>query len=214
MAFLFREYWPQPKVGELSIFNFGFGADNKSYCWITWNSGDDRHFLQEDYHDNKWTSTWVMDYYDHRGVVEIADVYPKYAFQFWTKYRTTMFEAGKEIIWGGLQNVGDEIINEIKIDAFDSTLGTVGTSGYQRVKFCNQYSLFQTKYGNYNDVIEVEYDQSFGGGKSVGWRAWHARGKGITQIQWRSDGNDLGDPIAAHIFITPGKIVSKYPVLT
>lgn len=214
MAFYFREYWPKPEVGKLNIFDFGYGADGKAYSWITWNSGDDRHFYQEDYHDNKWTSTWCLDYYDWRGVVETADIYPKYPYQFWTRYRTTAFETGKEILWGGVHNVGDSFETVVKIDSRASTKVTIGTTGTQRVKFCNQYSLFKTKYDNYNDVIEIEYDQSFGGGKSAGWRAWHARGIGITQIKWRYDGKDIGDPLPAHILTIPGKIVDKYPVLT
>lgn len=216
MAFYFRDYWAQPLVGELDIFDFGKGADGKAYSWITWNSGDNRHFYQEDYHDNKWTSTWCLDYFHWQGVLETADVYPKYAYQFWTSYRTTTFVTGKEIAWGGLQNVGDEFTVDVQIDPIRSTKVTIGTPGKQRVKFCNQYSLFKTADGkkNYNDVIEIEYDQSFGAGKSAGWRAWHARGIGITQIVWRYDGKDIGDPQVANISTVKGYIKDKYPVLT
>ena len=34
MAFLFRDYWPKPDVGYLSIHNFGNGADGKPYSFI------------------------------------------------------------------------------------------------------------------------------------------------------------------------------------
>lgn len=215
MAFYFREYWPQPAVGELSIFDFGNGADGKPYSWITWNSGDNRHFYQEDYHDNKWTSTWIMDYYDHRGVVETADIYPRYPYQIWTRYRTTAFTPGKEILWGGLHNIGDEFTVDLQIDPIKSTKFELPTPGKQRVKFCNQYSLFKTADGkrNYNDVIEIEYDQTFGS-KTAGWRAWHARGIGITQIVWRWKGSDIGNPFVANIVTKKGYIKDKYPVLT
>ena len=211
MAFLFREYWPQPKVGELSVFDFGFGADGKSYYWITWNSGDDRHYLQEDYHDNKWTSTWVMDYLGEKGVTETADVYPKYPYQFWTSYRTTAFVKGKEIFWGGLQNIGDEFNAPIQIDPIKSRKFEAPTKGNQRLKYVNQYNYFN----GYTDVIELEYDQSFeNGSKSTGWRGWYAREVGVVQINWRYDGKDVGGTIPATVSVVKGKIVNKYPQLT
>jgi hypothetical protein len=210
MAFLFRDYWPQPQVGYLSVHNFGNGADGKPYSFMIWNSGDNRHYYQEDYHDNKWTSTWVIDYLGSKGVTETADIYPRRSYQFWTTYRMTAFVKGKEIFWGGLQNIGDEFNSPIQIDSVASTKFEVGTTGNQRVKFCNQYSLLL----GYNDVIELEYDQSFGSGKAAGWRAWYARGVGIVQIQWRYDGADIGTTIPATVSVVKGNIVNKYPVLT
>ena len=209
MAFLFRDYWPRPIAGNLSIHNFGNGADGKPYSFMVWNSGDNRHYYQEDYHDNKWTATWVMDYLGEKGVTETADIYPRYAYQFWTKYRTTAFVKGKEILWGGIQNIGDEFTVDLMIDPVNSTKFELPTPGKQRVKFCNQYNLFN----GYTDVIEIEYDQTFGN-KTAGWRAWHARGVGIVQIKWRWKGNDIGDPIPATVSVVKGKIVNKYPVLT
>lgn len=209
MAFLFRDYWPRPIVGNLSIHNFGNGADGKPYSFMVWNAGDNRHYYQEDYHDNKWTATWVMDYLGEKGVTETADIYPRYPYQFWTKYRTTAFVKGKEILWGGIQNIGDEFTVDLMIDPVNSTKFELPTPGKQRVKFCNQYNLFN----GYTDVIEIEYDQTFGK-KTAGWRAWHARGVGIVQIKWRWKGNDIGDPIPATVSVVKGKIVNKYPVLT
>jgi hypothetical protein len=210
MAFIFRNYWPQPQVGYLSVHNFGTGADGKPYSFMVWNSGDNRHYYQEDYHDNKWTSTWVMDYLGSRGVTEVSDIYPRYTYQVWASYRTTAFVPGKEIFWGGIQNIGDEFNAPIEIDAFASTKFQAPSKGNQRVKFCNQYNLML----GYTDVVEIEYDQSFNGGKAAGWRAWHARGVGIIQIQWRYDGKDVGGTIPATVSIVKGKIVNKYPVLT
>ena len=211
MAFLFREYLPRPDVDKLSIHNFGIGADGKPYSFIIWNSGDYRHMYQEDYHDNKWTSTWVMDYYGEKGVLETADIYPRRSYQFWTKYRTTKFVYGKEIFWGGLQNIGDEFNAPIQIDPIGSTKFEAPTKGNQRLKYVNQYNYFN----GYTDVIELEYDQSFeNGSKSTGWRGWYVRGVGVVQIQWRYDGKDVGAPIPATVSVVKGKIVDKYPVLT
>jgi hypothetical protein len=151
-----------------------------------------------------------MDYLGEKGVTETADIYPRRAYQFWTTYRTTAFTKGKEIFWGGLQNIGDEFNAPIQIDSIASTKFEVGTPGNQRVKFCNQYNLLL----GYTDVVEIEYDQSFGSGKAAGWRAWHAKGVGIIQIKWRYDGKDIGNTIPATVSVVKGKIVNKYPVLT
>jgi hypothetical protein len=109
-----------------------------------------------------------------------------------------------------MQNIGDEFNSPIEIDAVASTKFQAPSSGNQRVKFCNQYNLLL----GYTDVIEIEYDQSFNGGKSSGWRAWHARGVGIIQINWRYDGKDVGGTIPATVSTIKGRIVNKYPVLT
>ena len=210
MAFLFRDYLPQPKPGFLSVHNFGLGADGKPYSFMVWNTGDNRHFNQEDYHDNKWQATWVMDYLGDKGVLETADIYPRRAYQFWTTYRTTSFVKGKEIFWGGLQNIGDEFNAPIQIDPIASTKFEAPTVGNQRMKYVNQYNLFN----GHTDVIELEYDQSFTGSKATGWRGWYARGVGVLQIVWRYDGKDVGSPVPATVSVVKGKIVNKYPVLT
>jgi len=214
MTFNFADYWPKPSVGYLTINDFGLGADDKPYSWITWNSGDNRHFFQEDYHDGKWMSTWHLDFGDRRGVVETADEYPKFSYQVWTSYRTTKFVSGKEILWGGTQNVGDEFNAPCQIDPLGSTYFTAGTPGNQRVKFCNQYSSYTAINGKqYKNVVEIEYDQTWGS-TTAGWRAFHAKGIGIVEIKWRSNGKDVGKSFGANIVTVKGTIKNKYPVLT
>ena len=213
--FLFSDYWPQPKVGELAVFDFGKGADGLPYSYICWNSGDNRHYYQEDYHDSKWTSTWHMDYFSPRGIIETADEYPKYSYQFWTSYRTTSFYSGKEIFWGGTQKIGDEFNAVCQIDPVSSTKFEAPTIGNQRVKFTALYSSLTTHSGTkYNDVLEIEYDQSWNGGASTGWRGWYARGIGVIRIIWRYKGIDVGQNYDATITTLKGTIKNKYPVLT
>ena len=153
MTFAYKDYWPQPAPGYLSIHDLGKGADGKPYSFIMWNSGDNRHFYQEDYQDNKWSATWVMDYLGVRGVTETADIYPRRSYQFWTTYRTTAFVPGKEIIWGGLGEVGHEFNAPIEIDPIASTKFEAPTRGNQRAKFCNQYNSLL----GYNDVRSEEH---------------------------------------------------------
>jgi hypothetical protein len=213
--FLFADYWSQPKVGELAVFDFGKGADNLTYSYICWNAGDNRHFYQEDYHDDKWTSTWHMDYFSPRGIIETADEYPKHPYQFWTSYRTTSFYSGKEIFWGGTQKIGDEFNIVCQIDQVASTKFEAPIIGNQRVKFVTLYSSVITHSGTkYNDVLEIEYDQSWNGGASTGWRGWYARGIGVIRIIWRYKGIDVGQNYDATITTLKGTIKNKYPVLT
>ena len=215
MTFDFRNYWPNPAPGYLSIFDFDKGADGKPYSFIYWNSGDNRHFYQEDYHDNKWQSTWHLDHYSPAGIIETADEYPKYSYQWWVSYRTTAFKAGKEILWGAIHKVGDEFNAPCQIDSIASTKFEAPTSGNQRVRFVALWKSITTHKGaNYKDVLEIEYDQSWGSKPATGWRAWHAKGIGIVRIIWRYKGIDVGPPFDATVSTVKGTIKNKYPVLT
>jgi hypothetical protein len=213
--FLFSDYWPKPKVGELTVFDFGLGADNLPYSFIMWSKGDGSHYYQEDYHNNKWQSTWYLNYFDKRGILETADDYPKRSYQWWTSYRTVAFSKGKDIIWGGVQDIGDVIEAPCVIDAIRSTKFEAPKVGNQKVSFIKHHDSFTTfdKKFSYKDVVQIAYDQTWDG-KTTGWRAWHAKGIGIVQIVWRYNGNDVGNPISATVTTVKGKIVNKYPVLT
>lgn len=213
--FLFSDYWPKPKVGELAVFDFGLGADNLRYSFIVHSKGDGQHYLQEDYHDNKWQSTWYLNYFDKRGIIETADDYPKRSYQWWTSYRTVAFCSGKEIIWGGAQEIGDVIEAPCIIDPIKSTKVEIPKKGNQKIYFIKQHDSFTTfdKRFTYKDVIQMAYDQTWDG-KSTGWRGWYAKGLGLVQLVWRYNGNDVGNPFCSTVTTLNGNIVNKYPVLT
>jgi hypothetical protein len=220
-TFVFSDYWPKPENGELHMFSAFNPADQKNIDSIVWNSGDNKIFFQEDYHAEKWTATWVMDYNyrdsmgNYLGVMETADIYPKYSYQFWTKFRTTSFEKGYAIPWGGIQKVGDVIDRPLKISLFGSTFFTFPAPGRQVVKFVDRHSTYTNSRGvSYKDVLEVTYDQTFGE-KTAGARSWFAKGFGIIETQWRHKGQDVGEKLPMTIMIGDGYIdENKYPVWT
>ena len=197
-SFLFSDYWPTPKVGGSVTFDYGLGADGKNLTSVYTNSGDSSIFYLDDYIDGEWKDRWVLDYYTERGILETADLYPAKSYQFWTSRRTTGFTRGKEIPWGNVQNVGDIIDQEIEISFWNSTPFEWWSKGRQRVEFVKHQKTFTAKNGKkYKDVLEVTYDQSFGDKPSVGNRGWYAKGIGLVQLTWRSEGNDVGNPMPA-----------------
>jgi hypothetical protein len=102
-----------------------------------------------------------------------------------------------------------------QIDPVSSTKFEAPTIGNQRVKFVTLYSSVTTYTGTkYNDVLEIEYDQSWNGGASTGWRGWYAKGIGVIRIIWRYKGIDVGQNYDATITTLKGTIKNKYPVLT
>jgi hypothetical protein len=220
-SFNFSDYWPKPDLGKLYHYKGFNPADQKYIEWVVWNTGENGIFFQEDYHDSKWTATWVMNYqyYDsnnnYLGVMETADIYPKYSYQFWANFRTTSFVKGYEIPWGGLQKVGDLIDKPLKISFFNSTFFTFPSPGRQVVKFEARHPTYVNKNGVlYNDVLEVTYDQTFGE-KTAGARSWFAKDFGIVETQWRWKGQDIGDILPMTIRIDNGYIdENKYPVWT
>ena len=209
MNFLIREYWPQPKKDELIHHEYYNPADQKTITNVFYIKPNDPYVYQEDYHGGKWTATWVMDYNHPNGVMELIDIYPAKKYQFWTKYRTTAFENGKEIPWGKIQKVGDKIDQELKISFFKSTPFIWPEKGRQVVEFVDHYEKFITTNSvEYNDVLEVAYDQTFGKTTS-GARMFFAKNIGIIQMQWRGFTKEVGEPMPVKTKIGKGFIDSN-----
>ena len=202
-TFYFGDYWPRPAVGQTFTLDYGTGADGLNLKSVYSNSGDDKVFLINDYHGGQWRDQWVINYYHERGVLETADLYPKKSYQFWVDKRTTAFQTGYEIPWGGTQKIGDVIDQELRISFWKSTFFEFPTTGRQVVKFVNRYANFTTADGKnqYRDVLEVTYDQTFGD-KTAGNRGWYAKDYGLIQLTWRSNGNDVGNPMVATVSFT------------
>lgn len=202
-TFLFVDYWPQPAIGQTYTLDYGLGDDNKNFKTVYLNSGDNKVFYMDDYHDGVWKDRWVVDYYHETGVLETADLYPKKQYQFWVDRRTTGFSSGYEIPWGNNQKVGDVIDKELRISFWKSTLFEFPTKGRQVVKFVNRYANFTTSDGKnqYKDVLEVTYDQTFGD-KTTGNRGWYARDFGLIQLTWRYKGEDVGGTKVATVSFT------------
>lgn len=203
MSFYFGHYWTTPKKGQTITLDYGVGADGKNLTSVYTKSDNDNIFYLDDYHGGEWKDRWVIDYYHERGVLETADLYPSKSYQFWTSKRTTAFQSGYEIPWGGTQEIGDKIDQELRISFWKSTFFEWPSSGRQVVEFVNRYGQFTTHDGKYQykDVIEVTYDQTFGS-QTAGNRGWYAKDIGLIQLRWRSKGIDVGEPMVATVSFT------------
>lgn len=211
MSYKIKDYWPQPKIGQLQTHNYFNPADKKPFTNIFHTDG--RYFYCEDYHDYIWQATWIMDYDHPNGVMEMVDIYPSKSYQVWTKYRTTAFESSKEIPWGNVVNVGDKIDQELQISVTKSTFFTPPLKGRQVVNFVTHHNSFTVGSKTYTDVLEITYDQTFNN-QTGGAHSWFAKGIGIVQLQWRGNNTDVGERLPADISIKNGIIKDKYPVLT
>ena len=189
-TFYFGDYWPQPTIFT-SIRQDGINFDGTTFSSVfSVDPNDTTTIRQDDYVDGEWRDRWILKY-GPDGVLEIADEYKADFYQFWTNRRVVAFAHGKEIKWGGDQKLGDVIDADATIDWLRSTFFTAPSRGRQRVEFFDQFNRFTVADGSaqYNDVIEVIYDQTWNG-KTAGARMWFARGIGIIQLSWRHEGQD------------------------
>lgn len=196
MSFMFlaKDYWPQPTVNCSIMQEFTTNYDGKKlYSIFSLDPNDWSKVYQDDYVEDKWVARWLMKYDTPNGVIEYGDQYPATDWRkIWGPKRSTIFEKGKEIVWGNIQQVGDEVSAPIKIDMFNSTFFTGPSEGYQWVKFVSRKDKYTVADGSatYDDVIEIEYDQQWG--KDIhGARQWMARDIGIIQLKWRNDRKDV-----------------------
>lgn len=220
-TFLFSDYWPKPTVGNLVKIDYGITAGQRLRSIFS-NSGDNKIWHQDDYTDDKWTATWINNYFyiddngKQKGIVEIADWYParNWLQNIFSPISVTTFYKGYEIPWGGVQKVGDVIDAKLWINPLKSSFPTWGSTGRQVVKFVKRYFTFKTvdKKQTYTDVVEITYDQTFGD-KTAGARYWYAKGIGIVQMQWRGFGQDVGDILPCTVTYHKGFInKQRYPV--
>lgn len=191
-SFSFRDYWTRPTIFNSIYVNFGVNYDGKTYGQIySVNPKDWSTIWIDDIRAGVWLDRWYMKYDTPRGIIEYADAYPKKAYQLFSQWSVLRFVSGQEIFWGGNQKIGDTVTTSFVVNPFTSTFPTPPGSGTQTMKFLTQYSSFKTKKNvTYKDVIVVTYDQNFNG-KNIGARYWFARGKGIIQLSWRNNGQDI-----------------------
>lgn len=189
-TFNFSDYWPKPTIAE-SIEQVGTNFDGTTFkSTFALDPNDTTTVWQDDYVDGEWRDRWVLKIKDGE-VVEVADEYKADFYQFWTNRRVTAFADGSEIKWGGTQHLGDVIEEPAQISWWKSTFFTAPSLGLQRVEFYDQFNRFTVADGSaqYNDVLEVIYDQTWNG-KTAGARMWFAKGIGIIQLSWRHESQD------------------------
>jgi hypothetical protein len=202
-SFNVSDFWPSPQPGQTHRFQYSGPVNLRSDFHIGYLSPRSDYFnkagllICEDYVDGKWHDQWQLFRHPTRGFIEIGDLEPNTGFEAFvcgpTKQLT--YKPFKEIVWGGVQSVGDMIHNPIEVDRSSSTgLGIVvdnaGNYGWQTVIFEDLH----------NDILQMSYAQWWGNSKSpTGARYWMTRGVGPTAIAWLKPDGSFTDTIIAQV---------------
>jgi len=137
-----------------------------------------------------WQCDWLYREDPERGVLEYGDDYPKTkAWQkllFWTPIISQPCVLGKEIIWGGMQEIGDSL------GAPCETAGIGGQWGWQQLSYDEILPTFLTPGGLFGDVLVLRYWQAWSGGPSKGAKMWFAKGLGVIKALWMEDSKLTG----------------------
>ena len=194
-----REYWPWPATGEALTNVFDGGIVQ------TYSAAQGGVRLRETV-NGTWKDDWFYRYDTFRGVLEYEDVYPKTTalqkMMFWTPVICNICVPGKEIIWGGVQKVGDSI------SGLCQTSGIGGQHGWQRVDFQDLLVSFDTPAGKFFDVLVLEYWQSWSNGLVKGAKTWFAPGMGQIRAEWTLSHAPTGYSMALQSFQKQPAIIS------
>lgn len=170
------DYWPIPAPGRCITKNF----DNGLRAMIVPATGGGAWL--EEWQNNVWQDTWHY-FSSSRGILEDYDLGPK---------GRTQMVAGKEIIWGNQQNIGDTIQGQCEIAPRMWPLPA--QYGWQKVTFVALHPSMTVVAGMFTDVLEIEYWQYWtslgasGGQLSAGAMIWLAKEVGFIKQEWTKDG--------------------------
>ena len=170
------DYWPIPGPGRSITKTF----DNGLRAAIVPAVGGGAWL--EEWQNDVWQDTWHYNT-TSRGILEDYDLGPK---------GRTQMVAGKEIIWGNQQNIGDTIQGQCEIAP--KFLGIGAQYGWQEVKFMSVLPSMTIAAGMFLDVLQIEYWQYWtslgasGGQLSAGAIIWLAKQVGFIKQEWTKNG--------------------------
>lgn len=170
------DYWPIPGAGHSITKTF----DNGLRSAIVPATGGGAWL--EEWQNDAWQDTWHY-FSGSRGILEDYDLGPK---------GRTQMVAGKEIIWGNQQNIGDTIQGQCEIAP--KFLGLGAQFGWQEVKFVYMLPSMTVAAGMFSDVLQIEYWQYWtslgasGGQLSSGAMIWLAKEVGFIKQSWTKNG--------------------------
>lgn len=180
------DYWPWEAI--TNTFDFGI-----EYAYSPLIAGDMMHqdgMRLRQKTDGKWQCDWFYRDDENRGLLEYKDDYPKtttlHRLMFWTSIVSQPCVTGKEIIWGGMQEIGDNL------GAPCQTSGIGGQYGWQQLSYDELIPIFPTPAGRFHDVLVLRYWQSWGGGHPKGAQMWFAKGIGVIKALWMDDSRLTG----------------------
>lgn len=127
MAFNMNDYWPNPTTGEqLLVQHFTKVSGIETLAVLQrYKKGDTVKGLPviqlDECFTNGWADAWEYRLDPTLGMVEVGDK---------TTNSHLVYLAGKEIKWGGIQNVGDKLSGSIQVDVAQSTGVSAGFWNY------------------------------------------------------------------------------------
>ncbi len=190
-------YWPSPERGspieiiDCYLSQTGQPITTKRNVYTSAEFAGKPILRIDEFDPNgKWNDAWLLRK-ELRGVVEFGDIYPK--------GHISLFRYGKELLWGGVMEIGETVENDVEIDLSASTgvYPFIGQYGKNKTTLIDVMPSFTNGAGlTFNDVAVIHNVQTFynfGKTKLFGKRVyearhWQAKGIGIVQIDYYANG--------------------------
>lgn len=186
-----RTYWPNPAAGEQLIVqdrtqaNGGGTFKNVLRRYVNRGTVDGNPVVRlDEFNHSGWLDAW--EYRDDGSqILEVGT---------WQGAIHKVYKTGKEIPWGGVQNVGDMIERQLEVDVSKSTGVTPGywNYGYQKITFTDFLPSFTNDGGlTFENVVKLSVFQSWCGAQGCAYPDgqniatmdyWLAPGVGMIQI--------------------------------
>jgi hypothetical protein len=199
MKVCMNDYWPKLSNNEIQTTLDWVGDTNtKRAVYTRQGIVDGIRVMRIDEYTppyDKINDAWEYYHDPLRGIVEIAD---------WNAgKRHAVFKENKEILWGGVMDVGDTIENDLALSIVKSkwVFPLIGTHGKNKTTYEAFLPEFTTPRGTWKDVVVIHNTQVFYnflwfkrfGVKVYEVRRWHAPGVGCVQIDyWPNSPSDGG----------------------
>lgn len=182
------EYWPNPGSYDTITNTYTDGIVN-IYSYATDTPGHAGPGVRMRQNVNGvWSFDWFYRFDPARGVLEYEDDYPKPWWLLWGNVKAQPMISGREIVWGGNQNLGDIVQHGCAW----SFLGTT-TWGWQRVQIVQIIPTYTDAGGKtHTNVLQIEYWQEWGSGATAGAVMYLAKNIGQVYTAWTSGGSPTG----------------------
>lgn len=186
-----RTYWPSPAEGEQIVVqdrtqaNGGGTFKNVLRRYVNRGEVNDLPVIRlDEFNHSGWLDAWELRD-DGTQILEVGT---------WQGTVHKVYKAGKEIPWGGAQNVGDVIERQLEVDVAKSSGVTAGywNYGYQKITITDFLPTFTNDGGmTFSDVVKMNVFQSWCSAAGCAYPSgqnitildyWMAPGVGMIQI--------------------------------
>lgn len=192
MTFDLRNYWPNPATGEQLVVQdktSAYGPELKTILrrYVKRGTVDGHSVIRlDEYGSTGWIDGW--EYRDDGSqILEVGTAQGS---------AHKVYKIGKEIPWGGVQNVNDVVTRSLEVDVAKSSGVSAGywNYGYQKIELKDFISSFTNDGGlTFSDVVKMGVFQSWCANSGCAWPSgqtyvqmdyWLAPGIGIVQVDY------------------------------